>query len=463
MFQGKVLVVDDDEFFRSVHAECLKGGGYEVVLAASGREALDVVESGEVDIVVTDLFMPDIDGQEVLERTKQHDALIDVIVVTGHGTIESAITAMKSGAVDYIRKPVNQEELLLSVARCIEQKELVRENQDLRRSLKLFEVSKTITSCLEIEKLYDLTLDAMMQEVPSCAGLCLFYNEKRDVLNVRSNRQILPESAEKIAAYFKETYDKDSFPGVKVFLIDLKDSPIKNFDSMEEINSIVVAPVRREKLIIGFLLMMSRLCKDKYDNVDIKNAAFISEQATLAFENAGKYVEAKKVAYMDSLTNLYNPKFLDVAIDRELKRSERSMSPFSVLFMDLDNFKRINDEYGHLVGSKILIEVSQLILECVREIDTVIRYGGDEYTIVLVDSDTDIASTVAERIRESIEMKVFMQDEALSVHITTSIGIASCPLHAQDKKSLLEMADKAMYHGKNKTKNSVYIASDILD
>ncbi len=166
---------------------------------------------------------------------------------------------------------------------------------------------------------------------------------------------------------------------------------------------------------------------------------------------------------MDSLTNLYNPKFLDVAIDRELKRSDRSRTPFSVLFMDLDNFKRVNDEYGHLVGSKILIEVSQLLLECVREIDTVIRYGGDEYTIVLVDSDTDIASTVAERIRKAIEMKVFMRDESLSIHITTSIGIASCPLHAQDKKRLLEMADKAMYHGKNKTKNSVYIASDILD
>jgi diguanylate cyclase (GGDEF)-like protein len=407
--------------------------------------------------------MPDMDGQEVLERTKQHDALIDVIVVTGYGTIESAIAAMKSGAADYIRKPVNQEELLLAVTRCIEQKELVRENQDLRKSLKLFEVSKTIHSCLEIDKLYNLTLDAMMQEIPSCAGLCLFYNETRNELNVKSNRHLAPKSAEKIAAYFKETYDKDSFPAVKVFLIDLKDSPIVKFDSMEEINTIVVAPLRRDKLIIGFLLVMSRFCKDKYDNADIKNAAFISEQARLAFENAEKYVEAKKIAYMDSLTDLYNPKFLDVAIDRELKRSDRSKTPFSILFMDLDNFKRINDEFGHLVGSKILIEVSQLLLQCVREIDTVIRYGGDEYTILLVDSETEIASIVAERIRKSIETQEFMQDESLSVHITASIGIASFPLHAQDKKSLLEMADKAMYFGKNRTKNSVYIASDLID
>jgi len=131
--------------------------------------------------------------------------------------------------------------------------------------------------------------------------------------------------------------------------------------------------------------------------------------------------------------------------------------------MDLDNFKRINDRYGHLVGSKVLIEVSQLLLVCVREIDTVIRYGGDEYTILLVDSDTDVASLVAERIRKTIEEHVFMQDESLLVNITVSIGLASFPLHAQDKKRLLEMADKAMYFGKNKTKNSVYIASDLID
>ncbi len=179
MSQGKILIVDDDQFFRKLYSEILASEGYEVESVSSGAEAVEYVKLNNVDLVITDLMMPDMNGQEVLERTKQYNALTDVILITGHGTIESAIAALKSGAFDYLRKPVNKDELLLSVGRCLEQKRMLEENQGLKRSLKLLEVSRTISSCLDREKLYDHSLDAIMQEISTEAGILLFREKAR--------------------------------------------------------------------------------------------------------------------------------------------------------------------------------------------------------------------------------------------------------------------------------------------
>ena len=139
------------------------------------------------------------------------------------------------------------------------------------------------------------------------------------------------------------------------------------------------------------------------------------------------------MAFIDSLTNLYNSKYLEMALDKELKRADRLVMPVTTLFLDLDNFKRINDTNDHLVGSKVLIETGKILLRCVREVDTVIRYGGDEYVVVLVDADYHVASRVAERIRSTIENTSFLSDEGLDIRITASIGIATYPVHTRDK------------------------------
>lgn len=457
--KGKILIVDDDAFFRVLCSDILTNGGFLVKTASSGNEALNIIENDDVDIVITDLVMPDVSGLEVLQRTKQHNTLIDVIMVTGHGSIESAINALKNGAFDYIRKPLNEDELIHTVNSCMEKKALLEENQEMRQSLKLFEVSRAITSTLEISRLYNISLDALLQLVPGEAGITVFYEEEGKKLDIKAIRHLSITAGERVVEVFRDNFARD-LKGLESVTVISKPENLRGDgeEVFKEYNSFLVAPLTRGKTAIGFLLIMSSQNKSGYSLRDIKNAAFIVEHASQAFENAQKYSEAKEMAFIDSLTNLYNSKYLDTALDKELKRADRLMMPVTVLFMDLDNFKMINDKNDHLVGSKMLVEVGKILLKCVREVDTVIRYGGDEYVVILVDADYDVAMRVAERIRQTIEKHHFLEEENLDLRVTASIGVATYPIHAKEKKELLKIADKAMYRAKGLSRNVVYLA-----
>ncbi len=185
---------------------------------------------------------------------------------------------------------------------------------------------------------------------------------------------------------------------------------------------------------------------------------FMLKQARFALFNAEKGIKVQSLIYIDDLTKLYNSRYLKVVLDRELKRSDRYDMPVSLLFLDIDYFKRVNDSFGHLVGSRVLWEFGSILKSCVRETDTVIRYGGDEFVAILVETSPDQAEYAAERMRVNVEEHVFMEEEELNLKLTVSIGIATYPTHAKEREQLLNMADKAMYRGKETTRNVVYIA-----
>ena len=185
---------------------------------------------------------------------------------------------------------------------------------------------------------------------------------------------------------------------------------------------------------------------------------FFQRQARLALINAERSAEAQSLIYIDDLTKLYNGRYLNVVLDREMKRSERYRNFFCVLFMDIDFFKRVNDGHGHLVGSRVLVEVGAVLRSCVRDSDTVVRYGGDEFVVLLVETNADEAMIVAERMRKMIEAEPFVKETGLAIRLTISIGIAAFPEHANTKQTLLNLADQAMYRGKESTRNVVYLA-----
>ena len=185
---------------------------------------------------------------------------------------------------------------------------------------------------------------------------------------------------------------------------------------------------------------------------------FFQRQARLALINAERSAQAQSLIYIDDLTKLYNGRYLNVVLDREMKRSERYRNFFSVLFMDIDFFKRVNDAHGHLVGSRVLTEVGSVLRACVRDSDTVVRYGGDEVVVLLVETNADEAMIVAERMRKMVEAEVFIKEAGLGVRLTISVGIAAFPEHATTKQNLLTLADQAMYRGKESTRNVVYLA-----
>ncbi|TRZ97242.1 MAG: GGDEF domain-containing protein [Deltaproteobacteria bacterium] len=185
---------------------------------------------------------------------------------------------------------------------------------------------------------------------------------------------------------------------------------------------------------------------------------FFQRQARLALINAERSAQAQSLIYIDDLTKLYNGRYLNVVLDREMKRSERYRNFFCVLFMDIDFFKRVNDAHGHLVGSRVLVEVGTVLRACVRDSDTVVRYGGDEFVVLLVETNADEAMVVAERMRKMVEAETFVKEAGLAIRLTISIGIAAFPEHATTKQNLLNLADQAMYRGKESTRNVVYLA-----
>lgn len=180
-----------------------------------------------------------------------------------------------------------------------------------------------------------------------------------------------------------------------------------------------------------------------------------------ALANAVRIAEAERLSQTDDLTKLHNARYLRQFLLNEIRRARRYGSSVAALFLDLDDFKRVNDEHGHLVGSHVLMEMATVILSSIRDTDAVARYGGDEFVIVLPDTGTELAGAVAERIRHKISRHQFTGGRRLQLSLTASFGVAAFPQHASSPQQLIACADTAMYEAKAANKNCVRFAADL--
>jgi diguanylate cyclase (GGDEF)-like protein len=448
MKKPTILVVDDELFFRRLYAELLSEDGYQVETFDSGDDALGRLRKGGVDVVLTDLVMPGVDGLEFLRQARTLDAPPDVIVATGHATVKTAIQALKNGARDYLIKPFNPDELLHLVRTCLEQRRVLDENALLKSQLSLFQRGQNLASSLEIERLLPQAVNILLREIDSGRGFAFLL--ENDAVSRLLGVNGLEEDQAVALANSLLPHLKD-LAGIRL----LRGNELVPGDSWpQHVQTLCLFPLHCQKLLKGAVVIVNTPERDFPHPFPHESLLYLSEQATLGFENAYRYQGARELIYTDDLTGLYNYRYLQIALDQEVRRAERYGLEFSLAFIDLDNFKNLNDTHGHLAGSSALKEVAGLLRKSVREVDVLFRYGGDEFTALLVETDCRGAAIVAERIRRMIEEHIFLTEAGLATRLTATVGYATFPENASDKRTIIDIADRAMYDGK-KARNAI--------
>lgn len=445
---ARLLLVDDEKMARTVYGDFLRGLGHEVTAVASIPEVKEALAFGRYDVVVTDLILPQGDGMEVLRHTKEHYPGIEVVVITGLDKVDPAVRAIKSGAAEYLVKPVAPEVLQHAVNRALATRALLQENAALRRYVSLLETGQRISTTLDRARLAE-TACAAFHGMTSASAVVLFQADgngrprllgTQELAGAEQEDALLSALASRLAEAPREERVLEGLPG--------------------RWPRALLVPATEGEDLLGYALL---LYPGSPPEGIAEATGFLARCLGLALRNLGRIAEVEDLAYLDDLTHLFNTRYLHLVLDREVKSAQQAQGVFSLLFLDLDYFKGVNDTHGHLVGSQLLVEMARVLKGCVRDRDVAVRYGGDEYVVLLRGTDSGGALKVAERIRRTVENHRFLAREGNSLALSTCIGVASFPEHAQDKATLLDLADRAMYRGKKGTRNVVYVAAKDLE
>jgi len=232
------------------------------------------------------------------------------------------------------------------------------------------------------------------------------------------------------------------------------------------VGAVLALPLKGRDRRVGALVAFDRAPASQRPRLSpavLRSMNVLLEPAALALDSALRLKRAEELSVTDDLTQLYNSRYLNQVLRRETKRASRSGRPLSLLFIDLDGFKGVNDAHGHLNGSRALVEAAALIRGSARETDVAARFGGDEFAIVLPDTGSEGAFSVGERVRERVAAHQFLFDDGLDLRLTASVGVATLPDVAASAEELIAAADRAMYHVKDSGKNGIQAASAPAD
>jgi two-component system, cell cycle response regulator len=456
--RARILVVDDSRYHRELARQVLAESA-EVECCADAAEALEALAREPADLVVSDLTMPGLSGLDLLERVHREHPGTDFVLITANASVDSAVQALRMGATDYLQKPLRGEDLLLVVERTLARRALVEDNARLRDERAILESCKSLTPCLEPEDVYSVGLDLVLRALARRRGIVLYH------------RVSIPTSD----GFQFRGFEEDQESCLRVILGQRKPLDLSGFAQIARLErgpvhaalreagvmtgQLLLLPVRGQETEIGLFLVLDE--GRPFEDREIDRAALVVGHAAISLRNAERYHRARERAFVDDVTEAYNARYLLEAMDREIRRAERYGSELSILFLDLDRFKLVNDRHGHLVGSQVLRQLSRLLSQCVRQVDTLARYGGDEFTIILVDTGERLGLEIAERTRRSVEGHSFEGSAAQPLHLTCSIGLSTYPLHGRTREALLETSDQAMYRAKSKGRNRVCSASEL--
>ena len=309
-------------------------------------------------------------------------------------------------------------------------------NERLERSVAelraIAEISEIIHSTLDFETVGPIVLESL-QKVINIPAACIFVIDK-------AKGRTLFSASKGLRADISRTYGQVDYASGDLGVSD------EHFACMELLD--------HNQMIVVFCADSEAV--ETLDTDDRIVLQAVAAELVVAVENSQLYKLTKRLAITDELTDLYNYRYLQQRLDDEIGRASRYGKQLSFLMIDVDDFKSVNDTYGHLVGDNVLSDLGRVLKTTVREVDIVARYGGEEFSVLLPETDASGAFIVAEKIREAVSLNRFPDVEGeRTIHVTVSIGVANLPLHAEDKEMLLRQADDALYQCKSTGKDRV--------
>ncbi|RDH84809.1 MAG: two-component system response regulator [endosymbiont of Galathealinum brachiosum] len=431
----KILIVDDEKLHQYSLMELMKQNGYDVECVSSGDAAIDRIQLNNIGIVLLDLNMDGINGEDVMRFISENNINTTIIVVSGETSFEAAENALKHGAYDYIRKPYSIDNLLNSVNNATKKRQLESDNHKMHIQLRESEKLHRYIVNKSPDIVYILDGEGRFTFINKRIETLLGY-KVREVIGKHYTELVHDDDKEKAKFKFNERRTgKRASINIELKLKCKNNDQPRNFDNRIlpiEINSVGVYNSHDAdpgKKFIGTY----GIARDITDRIEAEEI--------IRFQ-----------AYHDMLTRLPNRTLLNDRLSQALTHARRNKSNLSVMFLDLDRFKMINDTLGHIVGDHLLQAVAMRLRHCLREGDTLARLGGDEFTLLLpeVQSKND-AELVARKIIKSLTMPFKIDNHELFV--STSIGISHFPEDGDSIESLIKHADIAMYSVKGSGKN----------
>ncbi|MGC8739146.1 MAG: diguanylate cyclase [Candidatus Hydrogenedens sp.] len=434
--RDKILVVDDDTTILELIQTFLKDLNYNCISTTSPKEALSKISKEPFSLALVDYLMPEMDGLHFLKKAKEQHSDLEIIMMTGLQDVKNAIEALRLGAYDYILKPFQLEEIKIAIRRALEHRSLIMAQKNHEKELQqriheateqLKITNKELRETKEyLEQLINTSVDGIFILTPAFQinyanqGALHILDYKEDEIKEKYLSFLLAGSKEESKYILQMIREKECVQNYETEFVrkDKKQVPV----------NISFSCVKKEKQLIHSILA---IFKDITPQKELEN-------------------KLKEISIKDSLTDLYNQRYFYDRLESEIERAKRQRHPLSLLLFDIDQFKTYNDCHGHLMGDKVLKTVGQIVKECTREhVDTGFRYGGDEFTIILPETDTTQALLVADRIRSSFEAKKFN-------NLTLSIGVIAYK-EKFSLRSFIRFADNCMYTAKRSGGNRVNI------
>lgn len=450
---ARILVVDDVPANVKLLEVRLLAEYFDVLTATNGPEAIEICEHGKVDVVLLDVMMPGMDGFEVCRRLKGDSATahIPVVMVTALDQIADRVRGLEAGADDFLTKPVNDLQLMTRVKSLVRLKMLTDELRLRASTTRNIGIEELLSRRQPSEQANPNVLLIDERET-SGRNLERMLRGIVELDIVRDPRNGVHQAAEKDYQCVIVTTGFSDFDPLRLC------SQLRSLDRTRFLPILLIADDGEEELVIrGLELGINDYAVRPVDKQEL--TARLRTQIRRKQYNdhlRASLTQTIEMAVTDGLTGLHNRRYLDSHLRTLFDRAVARRRPLSVMITDLDRFKSINDTHGHDGGDDVLREFAQRLRKNIRGIDLVCRYGGEEFVVVMPDTEGAVAEKVAERIRAEIERLPFsIGSDGETINVTISVGVSCVQRPADTVEALVKRADIALYEAKASGRNRV--------